>query len=78
MDRREFLATVTAAVGVAVAPAGVPCDIMISNEGDCPRAAAFEYADPGANRAPRPIGPRNFCKEHVGCATLPLIPIVNT
>ena len=74
MDRREFLTTVTVAVGCVAAPAGVPCDIWSSSEGDCHRPATFKYADPKVNTN-HPNGPRNFCEEHVGCATLALLPI---
>ncbi len=75
MNRREFLTATAAAVGCVASPAGVPCDIMSSNEGDCLRPAAFKYADPDVNRPPRPVGPRNFCKEHLGCASVPVVPI---
>lgn len=75
MNRRDFLTSAVAAIAAGAAPAGVPCDIWSSNDGDCPRAASFKYADPSVNRAPNPIGPRNFCKEHTGCATRDLVPV---
>ena len=75
MDRREFLTAIGAAVGLTAVPPGVPCDIMSSSEGDCLRAAVFQYADPTVNRPPNPIGPRNFCEKHLGCATVPVIRI---
>ena len=75
MKRREFLISTVAAAVASAVPAGVPCDIWNSSEGgDCTRAALFKYADPSINRAQ--CGPRNFCKDHVGCATLPLVSIV--
>ena len=75
MDRREFLTSVGAAVALVAAPAGVPCDIMSSSEGDCLRQAVFQYADPAINRPPRPIGPRNFCEKHLGCASVAVVRI---
>ena len=59
----------TQACGADVAPGSVvACDVWTSSHGDCRTPAHFKYADPSIN-AGYEHGPRNFCGEHVGCAT---------
>lgn len=72
LTRRDILIAVTTAPLVITDRGKPPCDIWIYDargEHDCGREADFEYADATINALD---GPRRFCKDHVGCATLAL------
>jgi hypothetical protein len=78
ITRRSVLASVSTFFAALFAPRGEPCDIVTSDRHgdgyvDCPRRAAFAYDEAAMDAVTRAHGPRHFCAEHVGCATLPLV-----
>jgi uncharacterized C2H2 Zn-finger protein len=78
VTRRSVLASVSAFFTALFAPRGKPCDIAVSDRDgdgyvDCPRRAAFAYDEAAMDAVTQAHGPRHFCEEHVGCATLPLV-----
>jgi hypothetical protein len=76
VTRRSVLASVSTFFTGLFAPRGEPCDIAVSDGdgvNDCPRRAAFAYDEAAVDAVTRARGPRRFCEEHVGCATLPLV-----
>jgi len=76
ITRRSVLASVSAFFAALLAPRGEPCDIVVSDGdgvNDCPRRAVFAYDEAAMDAVTRVHGPRHFCAEHVGCATLPLV-----
>lgn len=80
ISRRSLLGSVVSVVATAACgsdgerEASPTCDIWSSSSGDCTARAAFAYADPSIN-ATHVHGPRHFCAEHVGCATLALVSV---